>query len=45
MVQTIVPVLLEAAESIGRTYRAANPQLYRSTGSWPPPGTHGPHSR
>ncbi|OMQ16401.1 hypothetical protein A7K94_0202780 [Modestobacter sp. VKM Ac-2676] len=37
LVDSIVPVLREAAESIGRTYRAANPQLYRSAGAWPPP--------
>ncbi|MEU2348398.1 IclR family transcriptional regulator C-terminal domain-containing protein [Modestobacter sp. NPDC049651] len=34
MVETIVPVLVEAADSIGRTYRAANPQFYRSNGNW-----------
>jgi IclR family pca regulon transcriptional regulator len=33
MVETIVPVLHEAAERIGRVYRAANPQLYRSSAS------------
>lgn len=35
--RTVVPVLLEAADSIGRTYRAANPQLYRSTPDWSAP--------
>ena len=39
--RTIVPVLLEAAESIGRTYRAANPELYRSAADRPASGLAG----
>ncbi len=30
LVESVVPVLREASERIARTYRAANPQLYRS---------------
>ena len=33
MVETIVPVVLEAAASIGRIYRVANPQLFRAAGA------------
>ena len=44
MTGTIVPVLLEAAASIGRTYRAANPQLYRSAGAWSAPAATGRES-
>ena len=33
LTDTVVPLLRDAAERIGRTYRSANPQLYRSVPS------------